>query len=61
MEVTLDQTHQEKWGHSGYLINMVGLHIHTVINRGLIMNVMLLRFKIVSSNAAVTFQTVYAL
>lgn len=61
MEVTLDQTHQEKWCQSGYPVNMVGLRIHTVINKVLTMNVILLRFKIVSSNAAVIFQAVSVL
>lgn len=45
MEVTLDQSHQEKRGQSGCPINAAELHSCIVINKGLTMNVILLRFE----------------
>lgn len=61
VEVTLDQTPQETWEQLGCPVNMAELHIHTVINKGLTMNVALLRFKILSSNTAVILWAVCVL
>lgn len=44
MEITLDRTYQEKWGQSGFHINVAGLHTSVVINKGFSMNATLVRF-----------------